>query len=133
MLDTRSVWAIPSKRLQLGHYSRLMEELRCEDANSFKNFVRVDPEMFAELVERVTHRIWKQDTPYRQAIEPVMKVTITLRHLATGDSYHSLMYGFRVPHNTISKFVLEVCEAIVAEYAPEVITCLHSHQNNGDP
>ena len=46
----RSVWAIPWKaperRLQLGHYSRLMEELRCEDANSFKNFVRVDPEMW---------------------------------------------------------------------------------------
>ena len=123
----RSVWAIPWKaperRLQLGHYSRLMEELRCEDANSFKNFVRVDPEMFAELVERVTHRIWKQDTAYRKAIEPGMKVAITLRHVATGDSYHSLMYGFRVPHNTISKFVPEVCEAIVAEYAPEVIAC----------
>ena len=46
-----------------------------------------------------------------------------MRHLATGDSCHPLMYGFRVPSNTICKFVPEVCEAIVAEYSPEVITC----------
>ena len=116
-------WKAPERRLQLGQYSRLMEELRCEDANSFRNFVRVDPEMFVELVESATHRIWKEDTAYRKAIEPGMKVAITLRHFATGESYHSLMYGFRVPHNIISKFVPEVCEAIIAEYAPEVITC----------
>ena len=31
------------------------------------------------------------------------------------------MYGFRVPHNTISLAVREVCEAIIAKYADEVI------------
>ena len=111
------------RRLQLGQYIRLLEELRLEDVTAFKNFTRVEPEMFAEIVERVSHRIWKQDTSYRKALEPGLKVAITLRHLATGDSYHSLMYGFRVPSNTICKFVPEVCEAIVAEYSSEVITC----------
>ena len=33
------------------------------------------------------------------------------------------MYGFRVPSNTVCKFVPEVCEATVAEYSPEVISC----------
>ena len=33
------------------------------------------------------------------------------------------MFLFRVPHNTISKFVPEVCQAIIDEYAEEVIAC----------
>ena len=43
--------------------------------------------------------------------------------MASGDSYKSLMYGFRVPHNTISLLIPEVCEAIIQEYSDEVISC----------
>lgn len=60
---------------------------------------------------------------YRKALEPRLKLAVTLRYLATGDSYKTLMYGFRVPSNTISLIVREVCEAIIAEYAEEVVPC----------
>ena len=121
----RSVLVLPwiERRVQLGQYTRLMEELRLEDVKAFKNFLRVEPELYEELVERVSHRIWKQDTAYRQSLRPELKVAITMRYLASGDSYHSLMYAFRVPHNTISKFIPEVCEAITQEYSSEVIAC----------
>ena len=33
------------------------------------------------------------------------------------------MYGFSVPHNTISLLVPEVCQAIIDEYADEVLKC----------
>ena len=46
---------------------------------------------------------------------------MTLRYLATGNSYRDLAYAFRVPHNTISTFLTEVCEAIVSEYGDEVV------------
>ena len=46
---------------------------------------------------------------------------ITLRFLATGDSYRTLIYGFRVPHNTIRGIIREVRKAIVAVYAGDVI------------
>lgn len=52
-----------------------------------------------------------------------MKLAITLRHVASGDCYKSFMYGFRVPDNIISVFVPELCEAIKAEFAEEVIVC----------
>nr|CAI5858980.1 unnamed protein product [Callosobruchus analis] len=41
-----------------------------------------------------------------------MRLAITLRFLATGDSYKSLMYLFQVSYLTISLIVPEVCEAI---------------------
>ena len=119
----RSVWIREwiRRRSQFGVYEQLMEELRLEDVVSFKNFLRIDPAMFRELVDRLTPRLQKRDTWYREAHPVGLKVAITLRHLATGDSYHSLMYSFRVPHNTISNVVVDVCSAIIEEYADDVI------------
>ena len=41
----------------------------------------------------------------RQAIDPEIKIEIFLTFLATGESYESLMYQFRVHSSTISKFI----------------------------
>lgn len=56
----------------------------------------------------------------REPLEPGIKLAITLRFLATGASYRDLAYAFRVPHNTISLFVPEVCRVIFEEYKDEV-------------
>lgn len=58
----------------------------------------------------------------RAPLEPGLKLVITLRYLATGDSYRSLAYNFRVAHNTISTFIPEVCSAIYDEYKEEVFS-----------
>ena len=79
--------------------------------------------MFDELVTRLAPRCTKQDTHYRKAIEPGLKIAVTLRHLETGDKYSSIKFNFRVPHNTMSLIVREVCMAIVDEYKNEVIKC----------
>jgi acyl-CoA thioesterase FadM len=76
---------------------------------AFQNFLRVPPEMFRELEERLAPRLRRVGCNYRKPLEPGIMLAITMRHLATGDSYHSLMYGFRVAHNTISKVVRQVC------------------------
>lgn len=67
-------------------------------------------------------RLTKQDTNYRKAFKPAVKLAVTL-HLATGNIYKSLQYGFRVAHNTTSVFIPEVCRAIVDELSKEVIAC----------
>jgi uncharacterized protein (UPF0128 family) len=36
-------------------------------------------------------------------------------------TFHELSFGFRVPHNSISILVKEVCEAIIEEYGDEVL------------
>ena len=57
----RKWWVRPrlAKRPIYGHYEQLMNELLRENHTDFKNFLRVEPEMFFKLVERVGPRIQK--------------------------------------------------------------------------
>ena len=111
------------RQRQFGLYDQLMVELRNEDQRAFKNFLRMPPEMYDELLERVGPRIAKRHTSCRAPLEPGLKLALTLRHLASGSSYMSMRYGWRVPHNTQSVIVREVCQAIIDEYLPEVMNC----------
>ena len=100
-----------------------MDELKKEDVKGFRNFLRMDYEIYQEILTRIEHRIKPKKSKYRKPLTAGIKLAITLRYLASGDSYHSLMYGFRVAHNTISKVIRQVCHAIVAEFAEELIPC----------
>jgi hypothetical protein len=116
-------WLGDVRRDQFGHYNQLMVELRREDPASFQNFLRIQPQMFDELLARVGPRITKQDTNYRKALDPGTKLAATLRHLASGDTYASMKFDFRIPANTLSVLVKEVCQAIVDAYKDEVMQC----------
>jgi hypothetical protein len=119
----RRFWVRPwiERRCFFGQYDTLMMELEREHHGDFLNYLRMEPAMFHELLEKLSPRISKEDTMCRQALQPGMKLAITLRYFATGNTFHSLSYDFRVPHNSISLFVKEVCEAIIEEYREEVM------------
>ncbi len=99
-----------------------LRELRREDARGFKNFLLIDYELFKEILRRIEGRIRKQDNDYRKSLSPGLRLAITFRHLASGDSYRTLMYGFGVSHNSIVSIIPEVCEAIVAEFGTEFMS-----------
>eukprot|EP00920_Eleutheroschizon_duboscqi_P034770 GHVT01083361.1.p2 GENE.GHVT01083361.1~~GHVT01083361.1.p2 ORF type:complete len:116 (+),score=6.52 GHVT01083361.1:390-737(+) len=65
----RTMWARNwlLQRPLFGHYEQLVDELRASDVKGFKNFLRVDPELFDELVQRVGPRI-KNRTPTSDAL-----------------------------------------------------------------
>ena len=111
------------RRPLYGQYEQLMHELEREDIAGYKNFIRMNPVKFYELLTRLGDRLHKTDTFARKALEPALKLAIALRYFASGDNYHSLMYSFRVGHNTISKIIREVCTVIIDELAMEVIDC----------
>ena len=67
------------RRNLLGQYERLMAELRDEDIPVFRNFLREEPAMFNELLNRLGERITKKDTWYRKGLDPDLKLAITLR------------------------------------------------------
>ena len=106
-----------------GHYEQLMSQLQATDLRGYRGFTRLDPQLFQEIVDRVGPRIQKTDTFFRKALDPGLKIAVTLRYMATGESYRSLSFAFRVGHNTISLFVPQVCKAITEEYMGEVMKC----------
>ena len=118
----RSVWVRPwvGRRDQLGCYDTLLKELEAEDTAAYGQFMRMTPEMFNLIEARIARHILKSDTNCRRAIEPGKKLAVTLRYLATGNTYRSLAFTFRLPHNTISTFVPEVIDAIIAEFSDEI-------------
>lgn len=92
----------------------LMVDLIFEgDEAPFKNFTRMSKKDFKLLLSLVEPKIRKQDTTFRKAILPADKLILTLRFLATGDSYASLQYLFKISKQSISALIPDVCKAII--------------------
>ena len=70
-------------------------------------------ENFDELLAMLNPALQKQDTQMRDALRLDIKLEITLRYLATGDSFRTLAYMFRVPERSISQFLPEMLDEIV--------------------
>ena len=75
------------------------------------------------MIDRLSPRLQKQETRLRMPLSVGLKVAVTLRFLATGNSYTSLQYSFRVSKSAVSRFVPQVCQAIVDTYAKSTIQC----------
>ena len=121
----RAVWVRKwlTRRYDFGHYDQLLTELHKENPIGYRNYLRITPDLFQEMVDKLAPHLQKQTTPFRRPLEIGLKLAATLRFLATGNSYASLQYSFRVEGSTICKFLLEVCEAIIAVYKDEVLSC----------
>ncbi|KAJ8879283.1 hypothetical protein PR048_019890 [Dryococelus australis] len=79
----------------------------------FQNFARMTKSDFEELLHLVVPKITKGNTNYRLAIPPSIRLAVGLRFIATGDSYTSLMYLFKISKQSVSVIVPEVCEALI--------------------
>ncbi|MCP4740407.1 MAG: hypothetical protein GY873_40110, partial [Bosea sp.] len=79
----RALWCRPwiGRRMELGLYDRLLVELQNESPADFHRFMRMPQAMYQEIVTRLTPRLQKQTTNWRQPLEPGLKIAITLRHL----------------------------------------------------
>ena len=67
-------------------------------------------------------KITKKTTRFRLPISPEEKLAITLRFLAIGETYKSLMYQYRVSEVSISRFVPEVCQVIIESFMEEFMS-----------
>lgn len=73
-----------ARRPTLGAYAMLLDELRSEDPNKFKNFLRMSETDFNFLLQLISDKILKSDTNMRESIKPRERLALTLRFLATG-------------------------------------------------
>nr|XP_022903145.1 uncharacterized protein LOC111415626 [Onthophagus taurus] len=68
---------------------------------------------FNDILQVIKVDIQKQNTTFREAISPMQKLAVCLRFLATGDSFQTIAFSYRLGHSTVHSIVHEVCKAIV--------------------
>lgn len=112
----RSVWVRKwiEDRPSEGCFAKLLPELRFHHPKDFTNFLRMSANDFDYLLDLVSPLITKKDTKMRKVIPPGERLALALRYLATGDSFKSLEYLFRIPQSTISTIMPAVLDAIYA-------------------
>jgi hypothetical protein len=126
---TRRWWKTQMYKRRGG--SELIMGLKCQKmSGQYKNFTRMSPTDFECLITLIGPKIVKHDTPMRFEISVKDRLAVALRFLATGDSYTSLQYLFRVSKQAISMIVPEVCLAINEALKENIQVCILNIFNN---
>ena len=90
----KTVWVREwlTRRQELGQYDSLLTELHMEDQSGYRNYLRITLDLFQEMVEKLSPRLRKLSTFMREPLQVGLKLAVTLRFLATGNSYKSLQF-----------------------------------------
>ena len=109
----RVVWTRDwiKRRRTRGVYHQLVKELELEYEVAYTKFFRVKGQKFRFLVDSVGYANEKKDTLMRESIRPDERTAVTLRYLATGETFKSLEYSFRISRTCICSIVVETCQA----------------------
>ncbi|XP_036320823.1 uncharacterized protein LOC118735273 isoform X3 [Rhagoletis pomonella] len=121
-------WVNPFLRQRELHdlEANLLKNILWEDGTDFNNFCRMSIDQFNEVHSLVDTKIKKSDTRMRCAITTRVRLAITLRYLATGDSFRSLEFLSHISRKTISKFLPEVLEALTEALQEEYLKFPHT-------
>ena len=84
-----------------------------EISGHYKKFTRMTATDFEYLMNLIGPKIGRRNTPLREAVSVQDRLAVTLRYLATGDSFTSLQYLFRISKQAISSIIPEVCQALI--------------------
>ena len=84
-----------------------------KEPEDFRNFLRMDGPLFDELLGLVEPLIRKEDTVMRASIPPSERFSITLRYLASGNSFQDLKFLTATSPQAIGMLVIETCKAIM--------------------
>ena len=94
-----------------GGFEGIVREAKLHDEEFFFRMFRMSPTKFEELLKWVAPIIRKSSVK-REAISADERLCITMRHLASGDSYLTLSSQYRIGISTVSKIVAETSKVI---------------------
>lgn len=97
-----------------------LADLNLQDGAGFRNFVRMTPYDFEKSLQIIRCKISWTDTQYQAVIPPSIQLAILLRYLASGESFTSLMYTFKISKQSISAIIPEMCEAVISALKPYI-------------
>ena len=106
-------------------------KLSLQGTPAFKEIMRMSPHqfMFKKILNATEPDICKQSTKMDvETIVPVERPALTLRFLATAESFRSLHFKFRISKLAISYILMQVCEAIPKKLGPSYLKVPSSEQ-----
>ncbi|XP_068126549.1 uncharacterized protein [Hyperolius riggenbachi] len=109
----RNYWVHPltSQRFSKGQFHLRYGDLR-KCPKRFFNYFKMSIGTFDELLEYLRPALIRSDTQMRLAISPEERLCVTIKYLATGQSFTSLHFRFLIGKATIRLIVRETCRAI---------------------
>ena len=78
----------------------------------FFELFRMTLSTFQYLLNLVIHRIRRQDTQIRRAIDAETRLCITLHHPTSGVNFRNLAFIYALGRRTVSEIVYNTCDAI---------------------
>ena len=109
----RKAW-VKKWRLDRDRYGHmpLLRELRDNDPEDYKNYLRMDNTTFEYLLNLVSPYIAKQDTVMRNCIKAEERLAATLRFVATGRSLQDLKFSTCISASALCHIIPETCCSI---------------------
>ncbi|CAH1996210.1 unnamed protein product [Acanthoscelides obtectus] len=74
---------------------------------------------FDELLQGIGSKITYLNTKWRNSVAPEQRLSVTLRYLATGNSFNSLHFKYLLGATTVREIVKDICEQIWICVHPE--------------
>ncbi|XP_069624017.1 uncharacterized protein [Ranitomeya imitator] len=107
-------------RSTYGAFHTLYVQLR-DHPFKFQRYLRMSIETFDVLLSHVKDEIHHHRSTFRESISAEQRLVVTVRYLATGETFASLHYQFRLGKSTICQLVRETCDAIWNNLQPLVL------------
>ena len=110
------------RRRDRGYFNNIIRELRIEDRFGFREMFRMDVIDFEYVLGKISDIISpKERLGGTDSIQSDERLALTLRFLATGETFQSLSFEFRILLNAVFYIVKGCCKAIFERMASEFL------------
>ena len=101
------------KRGKYTYLNLLREISEAHGESDYKNYYRMNEQLFNELLKKITPYLTRKDTVMRDSLSVEERLALTLRFLATGRAFEDMKFSVIISPSAISQAVIEICEALI--------------------
>ena len=118
------------RRQENGYFTNIVRELAAEHTPAYHQIMRMKFEDFTAILREIVADITPRQVPKggHEVISAAERLTLTLRFLATGETFRSLSFQFRISRAAISFIVKEDCQAIEKRLGPQFLALPSSQE-----
>ena len=110
------------RRHERGYFDKIIQELRIEDRFWCREMFRMDVTDFENILAKISDIISpKERLGGTNPVQAYERLALTLGFLATGETFQSLSFQYRISLNAVSYIVKCCCKAIVERMASNFI------------